>query len=179
MGLETGTYISDLNTSNPAAGDAKSAGDDHLRLIKSTVKATFPNITGAVTPTHTELNYVDGVTSNIQAQFASVISQIGSVVITGDLPAVAVTTTGDSAKNTLELCAATSAIVRTIPTGTAVGDVIGYKDNGQLFATYSLTITPPTGHSIEDLAANETLVVTTNYLAFTLRQVSSGLWRIF
>ena len=30
--------------------------DDHLRLIKSTVKATFPNLTGAVTATHTELN---------------------------------------------------------------------------------------------------------------------------
>lgn len=68
MGLETGTYISDLNTSNPSGTDAKSQGDDHLRLIKATVKATFPNISGAVTPTHTELNYVDGVTSAIQTQ---------------------------------------------------------------------------------------------------------------
>jgi len=68
MGLETGTYISDLNASNPASGDAKSQGDDHIRLVKSTIKATFPNVTGAVTPTHTELNYVDGVTSAIQTQ---------------------------------------------------------------------------------------------------------------
>lgn len=68
MGLETGTYISDLVSTNPASGDGKSAGDDHLRLIKSTVKATFPNITGAVTPTHTELNYSVGVTSAIQTQ---------------------------------------------------------------------------------------------------------------
>lgn len=64
MALETGTYISDLNSSNPAAGDAVSAGDDHLRLIKSTVKATFPNVSGAVTATHTELNILDGVTSS-------------------------------------------------------------------------------------------------------------------
>ena len=71
MGLETGTYISDLNASNPAATDPKSQGDDHIRLIKATVKATFPNVAGAVTPTHTELNYVDGVTSAIQTQIDS------------------------------------------------------------------------------------------------------------
>lgn len=68
MGLETGTYISDLVSTNPLGSDAKSTADDHLRLIKSCVKATFPNVSGAVTPTHTELNYVDGVTSAIQTQ---------------------------------------------------------------------------------------------------------------
>lgn len=68
MTVESASYISDLNSSYPAATDAKSEGDDHLRLIKSAVKATFPNVTGAVTPTHTELNYVDGVTSAIQTQ---------------------------------------------------------------------------------------------------------------
>lgn len=68
MPLETGTYISDLNASNPAATDFLDRADDHMRLIKSTIKATFPNISGAVTPTHTELNYVDGVTSAIQTQ---------------------------------------------------------------------------------------------------------------
>ena len=63
MGLESGTYIDSLNSSNPAAGDAVNEGDDHLRLIKSTVKATFPNVSGAVTATHTELNLIDGVTA--------------------------------------------------------------------------------------------------------------------
>ena len=64
MGLETGTYIDSLNSSNPTASDAVSEGDDHLRLIKSTVKATFPNLSNAVTSTHTELNLLDGVTAN-------------------------------------------------------------------------------------------------------------------
>jgi hypothetical protein len=68
MGLETGTYISSLNSANPVVGDNKTEGDDHIRLIKATLLATFPNVTGAVTPTHTELNYVDGVTSAIQTQ---------------------------------------------------------------------------------------------------------------
>ena len=63
MGLETGTYISDLNASNPVgASDSVSQGDDHIRLIKSTILASFPGITGAMTATHTELNFLDGVT---------------------------------------------------------------------------------------------------------------------
>lgn len=57
MGLETGTYISDLNASNPVgATDPKSQGDNHIRLIKATILATFPNISGAMTLTHTQLN---------------------------------------------------------------------------------------------------------------------------
>jgi len=63
MALESSTYIDGLNASNPAATDSLSQADDHLRLIKSTVKATFPNVSGAVTATHTELNLLDGVTS--------------------------------------------------------------------------------------------------------------------
>ena len=73
MALESGTYINSLNASNPVATDGLAQADDHLRLIKSTVKATFPNVSGAVTATHTELNYVDGVTSNIQTQLDSLI----------------------------------------------------------------------------------------------------------
>jgi hypothetical protein len=64
MGLETGTYIDSLNTSNPGATDSVAQGDDHIRLLKSTIKNTFPNITGAMTATHTELNLLDGVTAN-------------------------------------------------------------------------------------------------------------------
>lgn len=56
MALESATYISDLNSSNPAASDAISTADDHLRLIKSTIKATFPNITGPMTRTQAQLN---------------------------------------------------------------------------------------------------------------------------
>lgn len=68
MTVEASTYINTLDATYPASGDAKSEGDNHLRLIKTAVKATFPNVTGAITPTHTELNFVDGVTSAIQTQ---------------------------------------------------------------------------------------------------------------
>ena len=68
MGLETGTYISDLVVTNPTSTDPKSQGDDHLRLVKSTLKNTFPNITGAMTVSHTVLNYTANLTSDAQTQ---------------------------------------------------------------------------------------------------------------
>lgn len=77
MGLESATYVGQLNSSNPAASDQRSQGDDHIRLVKATLLASFPAVTGAVTPTHTELNYVDGVTSAIQTQLDSLATQVG------------------------------------------------------------------------------------------------------
>lgn len=63
MALETGTYINSLNAANPAATDGLSQADDHLRLLKSTIKSTFPNVDGAMTATEVELNVLDGVTA--------------------------------------------------------------------------------------------------------------------
>ena len=69
MTVETASFLSQLDATYPASGDLKSEGDNHLRLIKSAVKATFPNLTAAaVTPSTTELNFVAGVTSAIQTQ---------------------------------------------------------------------------------------------------------------
>lgn len=56
MGLESATFINGLVESNPTSSDNANQGDNHLRLIKSTLKATFPNITGAVTVTQADLN---------------------------------------------------------------------------------------------------------------------------
>ena len=57
MALETATYIDGLVTTNPVgATDPKGQGDDHIRLIKAAIKATFPNITGPVTKTQAQLN---------------------------------------------------------------------------------------------------------------------------
>jgi microcystin-dependent protein len=48
MALESATYINGLVPANPLGSDAIAFADDHIRLIKSTLKATFPNITGPV-----------------------------------------------------------------------------------------------------------------------------------
>ena len=50
------------------SSDLAATADDHLRLIKSTIKTTFPNINAAITATDEEINFTDGVTSAIQTQ---------------------------------------------------------------------------------------------------------------
>lgn len=48
MGLEVATYLDELVPTNPVgATDPKSQGDDHLRLIKSVLKETFPGLAGS------------------------------------------------------------------------------------------------------------------------------------
>ena len=75
MSVETATYINQLDATLPGINDPKSEGDDHLRLIKGAVKATFPNLTATpVTPTSADLNTVAGASStgavgfNVQTQ---------------------------------------------------------------------------------------------------------------
>jgi microcystin-dependent protein len=59
MPLETATYLSELVTTNPANSDGLNQADDHMRLIKSAVKATFPNFTAAaLSATQAELDAV-------------------------------------------------------------------------------------------------------------------------
>ena len=63
MALDTGTYISSLNASNPVhATDQVSQGDDHIRFTKAKILETWPNVTGECTSTHTEFNNLTGVT---------------------------------------------------------------------------------------------------------------------
>ena len=62
MPIETSTYIDGLVPANPANTDGLSGADDHLRLLKSTITNTFPNITGAVTATQDQLNSMSGFT---------------------------------------------------------------------------------------------------------------------
>jgi len=94
MTVESATYISDLNAANPGATDLKSEGDDHMRLIKSVLKSTFPNITGAVTATQATLN-------------ATYLPLSGGTV-TGDVSFNGNTTLGDASGDTVTVNASTA-----------------------------------------------------------------------
>ena len=50
MALESATYISGLVTTNPTGSDSISQGDDHIRLIKTVLKNSLPNITTITQP---------------------------------------------------------------------------------------------------------------------------------
>jgi len=94
MGLESATYINGLDANNPTGSDTKAAGDDHLRLIKSTLKSSFQNVAGPVTADHIELSYCDGVTSSIQTQIDSKAPS-ASPVLTGS-PTAPTQSAGDN-----------------------------------------------------------------------------------
>lgn len=82
MTVESATYIGQLNASNPSGSDAKSEGDDHLRLLKGTLLATFPGMTGAMTATHAQLNKLASTFSIASApNNAHTISSTGAATL--------------------------------------------------------------------------------------------------
>lgn len=68
MSVETALYPSQLNTAWPLASDMVSEGDDHIRVTKTVIKTTFPNVAGAINATDVQINYLVGVTSSVQNQ---------------------------------------------------------------------------------------------------------------
>lgn len=68
MSVETARYPSQLNTAWPLAYDMVSEGDDHIRVTKTVIKTTFPNVAGAINATDVQINFLVGVTSSIQNQ---------------------------------------------------------------------------------------------------------------
>jgi hypothetical protein len=79
MALESTTYIDGLVITNPTGTDPRSQGDDHLRLLKSTIRSTFPNVSGAMTATHTELNLIDGYTGTTAELNYNDVPTLGTV----------------------------------------------------------------------------------------------------
>ena len=79
MPIEAGTTIESLDALWPLSGDFVLEGDDHLRLLKTVLKAQFPGVSGLgfnipIIATEDELNYLTGVTSNVQAQIDAITS---------------------------------------------------------------------------------------------------------
>ena len=114
MGLETSTYVNGLNANNPASTDGLAQADDHLRLIKGTITATFPNLDAAVTADPTELNILDGaivttdevnhlsgVTSAIQTQLDDKASTTSPTITTATLVSPTITDATLSGTTTL------------------------------------------------------------------------------
>lgn len=56
MALETGTFVTDLNVSNPTHTDGLNQADSHMRLIKTVLQNTFPGLNGPMLASPGELN---------------------------------------------------------------------------------------------------------------------------
>jgi hypothetical protein len=106
MGIEAAfNGIADLDPTLPAGTDQQSQGDDHIRGIKNCLVSDLPNITGAITATQTELNYLDGTTP-------------GTAVAS---KALAV----DGSKNLIGLGSVTATAFNGLLTGNVTGNVTG------------------------------------------------------
>ena len=64
MTVEAAGFIDDIDPTQPPGTDNFSEGDDHLRNFKKSVQDSFPNISGAMTADEAELNSLDGYTGN-------------------------------------------------------------------------------------------------------------------
>jgi hypothetical protein len=183
MGIETFNYIDSLDTANPTATDNVSEGDDHLRGIKTTLKNSFPNINAAVTATDEELNFTDGVTSNIQTQIDGKTTESFVNTAVSDL-----VDSSPAALNTLnELAAAlgddanfsttvTNSIATKLPLagGTLTGDLsLGDNDKIKLGASDDLQIYHEGANSyIQDVGTGN-LIISSDWAGIRL-QSSSG-----
>ena len=95
MSLETATYINGLQPANPTSNDNVGDGDNHIRMLKSTLRLTFPYITGEVSPTHAEIN--SGIPLANNATNANTASSIVKRDASGNFSAGVITAglTGD------------------------------------------------------------------------------------
>lgn len=73
MGLEIVLHLDDLDATNPVGTDPRSEGDDHIRNVKTALLTDFPSISGVVTSTHSELNFVDVTAGALTASKAIVV----------------------------------------------------------------------------------------------------------
>ena len=137
MALESTTYIDGLVITNPTGTDPRSQGDDHLRLIKDTIRATFPNVAGAMTATHTELNLIDGYTGTTAELNYNDIPTLGTVESSKTVTADAVGTT--KKLKTQEQTEIVNA-VGTVSTATAINFALGNVVTAVLASGGSFTI---------------------------------------
>lgn len=146
MGLETATYLSGLVATNPLSTDPKSQGAAHLRLIKSVILATFPNINAAISASDEELNFVDGVTSAIQGQLDAKASLTAPSITTPTLTGTKETKAAIAASNidlslgnyfTKTIAGATTLTISNVPaTGTVASFVLDLTNGGSAVVTW-------------------------------------------
>ena len=85
MGLETGTYISDFVVTNPTDSDPANQLDDHIRLVKSFITATFAGSVGddydePVTATSGQIDSWDARLTSLEAQPTTLASPKSGMV---------------------------------------------------------------------------------------------------
>jgi hypothetical protein len=156
MALESATYINGLVETNPTSSDNISDGDNHIRLVKAVVKATFPNVTGAITGTHTQIN--DSVASVVSATNANTASTLVKRDASGNFSAGTIT------------AALTGSV-----TGSLSGNATSSTTAGRWTTARTISLSGDASGSATirgDANANITVVVANNSHAHTIANVT-------
>lgn len=130
MSLEAFTgWIKDLIATNPAGGDPKSQGDDHIRGIKQTLVAQFAGLTQgkAVTVNEDQLNSIPAVA----ARGLACLPKDGSEPMTGLLNGVGVHTKDAGGYGVATEAPSSNALLR-LKVGDGDGGLLWYKADGAI-----------------------------------------------
>lgn len=164
MAVDTATHISGLNVLLPTGSDNRKEADNNFRHLKTVLVTDFPNIGGPVTATHTELNYVDGVTSAIQTQI-DLKAPSASPALTGT-PTAPTASVGTNTRQiaTMEALQAglatvapsTDALTLSISSGASVSMTAGQQDAATYAGavTWTLPASPSSGNRCGFIVAN-------------------------
>ncbi len=177
MAVESGTYIDDFDVAKPAGTEPKSILDDQIKWMKTAILATFANITGAVTATHTDLNKV-GVTQSpgdnttapastafVQAAIATVNAQTATTV------AVVSGTSQTATAGSHYVLTNVAATTVTLPASPASADTVWITVANDL----ATNVIARNGNTIMGLSEDMTL--NSAYASVQLRYINSS-WRI-
>lgn len=99
MTVETANYISQLDPDLPADSDLESEGAAQIRTVKLATQQSFPNVSGPVTATHTDLSTV-GITQAATDNSTKVASTafVGTAILNASLSSTLPAQSGNSGK---------------------------------------------------------------------------------
>jgi len=152
MTVETGTYINSLNASYPPETDALSEIDEHLKIIKSTIKATWPGgteasdvgLTGPVTLSAAELNKKTALVSDgTNATFNTGITAAKIKTLVGITEPAITTSTVDGEVTPVLATGITAAEVATlVGVSTLAATLLAVYPVGAIYTSIVSTILP-------------------------------------
>lgn len=132
MTIESATTINQLVTTNPAHSDPLAEADGHLRLLKSTLKATFPSVAGVVSASDVDLSALPALRTTVAGHTTTLATQAGT--LTTQAATLASHTTSIAANGT----AITALQTLTAPI-TLVGGVVTITDPVHITGNSTLT----------------------------------------
>lgn len=150
MSLETAATIDQLVITNPTSTDPLAEADDHIRMLKTALKATFPGITGTTTATTAALNALAVALTDIATLKTSTFPVSGGMVYgnataTGYVNAAALLV-GGFALVPRGIVSMWSGSVANIPSGWALcNGLLGTPDLRDRFILGAGGATPPYG----------------------------------